>query len=137
MSVGSRYVRGGGVKNWPANRLLLSRGASLYVRLITWMNVKDPTAGFVCYTRKVLETIDLDKVKFVGYAFQIEMKMAAWFSGFKIVEVPIIFIDRELGVSKMNSSIIKEAIVGVLDLKWRSLLLPATFPGRKLAARSS
>jgi len=87
MSVGSRYTKGGKVKNWPFDRILLSYGASLYVRMITWMPVKDPTAGFVCYTRKVLEHLELDKVKFVGYAFQIEMKFSTWFSGFKIKEV--------------------------------------------------
>lgn len=132
MSVGSRYTKGGQVKNWPRNRIFLSYGASLYVRMITWMWVKDPTAGFVCYTRKVLEHLELDKVKFVGYAFQIEMKMSTWFSGFKIIEVPITFIDRELGVSKMNTSIVKEAILGVIDLRWRSWFKPSTFPGSRI-----
>lgn len=135
MSVGSRYTKGGKVENWPFERIFLSYGASIYVRLITWMPVKDPTAGFVCYTRKVLEHLDLDKVKFVGYAFQIEMKLSTWFSGFRIKEVPITFIDRELGVSKMNTSIIKEAILGVLDLRWRSWFKSSTFPGRKLTAK--
>jgi len=134
MSVGSRYTKGGGVKNWPKDRIFLSYGASLYVRTITWMPVKDPTAGFVCYTRRVLEHLDLDKVKFVGYAFQIEMKFSTWFSGFKIIEVPITFIDRELGMSKMNTSIIKEAILGVVDLRWRSWFKSRTFPGKKQMA---
>jgi len=120
IAIGSRYVKGGKVKNWPWDRILLSYGASLYVRLITWMNVKDPTAGFKCYRRKVLETIDLDKIRFVGYAFQIEMKFAATRLGFKIKEVPITFVDRIEGVSKMSGKIIKEAIVGVLQMRWFS-----------------
>lgn len=132
MSVGSRYTKGGKVKNWPFDRIFLSYGASIYVRSITWMPVKDPTAGFVCYTRKVLEHLELDKVKFIGYAFQIEMKFSTWFSGFKIKEVPITFIDRELGTSKMNTSIVKEAILGVIDLRWRSWFKSKTFPGRKI-----
>ena len=121
VSVGSRYVKGGAVKNWPMNRLILSRGASIYVRLITWMPVKDSTAGFVCYTRKVLETLDLENIEFIGYAFQIEMKFKAWLEGFKISEVPITFTDRIVGESKMSGGIIKEAIFGVLKLKWESL----------------
>ena len=121
VAVGSRYVKGGAVANWPANRILLSRGASLYTRIITWMPVKDPTAGFVCYTKEVLEAINLDGIEFVGYAFQIEMKFAAWKLGFKIVEVPITFIDREFGASKMNKGIVKEGILGVLKLRWHSL----------------
>lgn len=120
LAVGSRYVKGGNVKNWPFDRIFLSFGASLYVRAITWMPVKDPTAGFVCYHRSVLETIDLDKIKFIGYAFQIEMKFAARSLGFKIVEVPITFIDRQEGVSKMNTSIVSEAIKGVLKMRWQS-----------------
>ena len=119
MSVGSRYVPGGKLENWPMDRVALSRGASLYVRLLTWMPVKDPTAGFVCYTRKVLETMDLNKIKFVGYAFQIEMKFATRSLGFDIKEVPITFIDRVEGASKMNSSIISEAIWGVIQMRWR------------------
>jgi dolichol-phosphate mannosyltransferase len=107
LAVGSRYVRGGGNVNWPLNRILLSKGASYYTRIITWMPVKDPTAGFVCYKREVLETINLDQIMFVGYAFQIEMKFAAWKLGFKIKEVPIIFEDRRFGVSKMNKGIVK------------------------------
>lgn len=120
VAVGSRYVPGGQLANWPMDRIVLSRGASLYVRLITWMPVMDPTAGFICYHRKVLEAIDLDKINSVGYAFQIEMKFAARSLGFKIVEVPITFIDRVEGVSKMSSGIIKEAVLGVLRMRWRS-----------------
>lgn len=120
VAVGSRYTKGGKVKNWPWDRIFLSYGASLYVRLITWMPVKDPTAGFKCYRRKVLETIDLDKIKFVGYAFQIEMKFAAYTLGFKIKEVPITFVDRIEGVSKMSGKIVKEAIIGVLQMRWHS-----------------
>ena len=121
VAVGSRYVKGGAVENWPANRIFLSRGASLYTRMITWMPVKDPTAGFVCYKTEVLEAINLDGIHFVGYAFQIEMKFAAWKLGFKIQEVPITFIDRKLGSSKMNKGIVKEGILGVLKLRWYSL----------------
>jgi dolichol-phosphate mannosyltransferase len=121
LAVGSRYVKNGGVVNWPANRIALSKGASLYTRLITWIPVKDPTAGFICYKKEVLETINLDQIRFVGYAFQIEMKFAAWKLGFKIKEVPIIFQDRTQGVSKMNKSIVKEGILGVLKLRWNSL----------------
>ena len=119
--VGSRYVRGGAVANWPADRLILSKGASLYTRMITWMPVKDPTAGFVCYKKEVLEAINFDEIVFVGYAFQIEMKFAAWKLGFTITEVPITFIDREFGASKMNKGIIKEGVLGVLKLRWQSL----------------
>ncbi|MBS1755195.1 MAG: polyprenol monophosphomannose synthase [Ferruginibacter sp.] len=121
VAVGSRYVNGGAVANWPANRIILSKGASLYTRIITWMPVKDPTAGFVCYKKEVLEAINLDEIAFVGYAFQIEMKFAAWKLGFKIAEVPITFIDRELGASKMNKGIVKEGILGVLKLRWQSM----------------
>jgi len=120
MAIGSRYVRGGGVRNWGLDRKILSYGASLYVRFITFMNIKDPTAGFVCYKREVLETIDLDKIKFIGYAFQIEMKFAAWTLGFRLKEVPIYFADREQGESKMSSNIIGEAVWGVLKMKWNS-----------------
>ena len=120
LSVGSRYVTGGKVVNWPWDRIFLSYGASWYVRLITFMPVKDPTAGFVCYSSKVLETIDLDKIRFVGYAFQIEMKFAARTLGFKIKEVPITFKDRVEGTSKMNTSIIAEAIKGVFQMKFNS-----------------
>lgn len=118
VAVGSRYTRGGGVENWPFDRRFLSYGASIYVRAITWMPVKDPTAGFMCYTRPVLEAIDFDAVRFIGYAFQIEMKHTAWKLGYKIVEVPIIFTDRVLGASKMHGSIVKEAIKGVLSLRF-------------------
>lgn len=118
VSVGSRYTRGGGVENWPFDRRFLSYGASVYVRLITWMPVKDPTAGFMCYTRPVLEAIDFDAIRFIGYAFQIEMKHTAWKLGYKIVEVPITFTDRVLGASKMHGSIVKEAIKGVLTLRF-------------------
>jgi dolichol-phosphate mannosyltransferase len=121
LSVGSRYVSGGGNVNWPWDRILLSKGASIYTRMITWMPVKDSTAGFVCYRRQVLEAINLDEITFVGYAFQIEMKFAAWKLGFKLREVPIIFEDRRFGVSKMNKGIVKEGILGVLKLKWYSL----------------
>lgn len=115
--VGSRYTKGGGIKNWSKYRLMLSFGASLYVRLLTSLPVKDPTAGFICYKKHVLESIDLDKVRFVGYAFQIEMKYAAFTLGHTIVEHPIIFKDREEGVSKMNTSIVKEAMLGVIRMK--------------------
>ncbi|MEP6675746.1 MAG: polyprenol monophosphomannose synthase [Ferruginibacter sp.] len=121
VAVGSRYVKGGAVENWPTNRIVLSKGASLYTRMITWMPVKDPTAGFVCYRRQVLETINLDAISFTGYAFQIEMKFAAWKLGFTISEVPIIFIDRRFGISKMNKGIVKEGILGVLKLRWLSI----------------
>jgi dolichol-phosphate mannosyltransferase len=120
MSVGSRYIQGGGFVNWPKDRILISRGASIYVNLITWIGINDPTAGFVCYQRHVLETLDLDKIKFVGYAFQIEMKFATKKLGFKVKEIPIIFTDREVGISKMNSNIIKEGILGVLKIQWNS-----------------
>lgn len=118
VSVGSRYIKGGKVVNWPLNRILISYGASVYVRLITWMHVKDCTAGFVCYKRKVLETIALDEVKFIGYAFQIEMKYRAIKAGFKIKEIPITFVDRKEGHSKMSKGIIKEAIFGVWKMKF-------------------
>jgi dolichol-phosphate mannosyltransferase len=120
MAIGSRYVKGGGVVNWPSNRIALSKGASFYTRMITFMPVKDPTAGFVCYKKEVLETINLEQVRFVGYAFQIEMKFAAWKLGFKIKEIPIIFQDRTFGTSKMNKGIVKEGILGVLKLRWHS-----------------
>lgn len=121
VAVGSRYVKGGALANWPADRIILSKGASIYTRIITWMPVKDPTAGFVCYKKEVLEAINLDGISFVGYAFQIEMKYAAWKLGFKIKEVPITFIDREFGASKMNKGIIKEGVLGVLKLRWNSI----------------
>lgn len=121
ISVGSRYVKGITVVNWPLTRILLSYGASRYVRFITRMKVKDSTAGFICYKRTVLEAIDLTKVRFVGYAFQIEMKFKAYKKGFKIVEIPVIFKDRIKGKSKMSGSIISEAIFGVISLKLKSL----------------
>lgn len=121
VAVGSRYVKGGGVVNWPANRIALSKGASIYTQLITWIPVKDPTAGFMCYKKEVLETINLDQIHFVGYAFQIEMKFAAWKLKFKIREVPITFQDRTYGISKMNKGIVKEGILGVLKLRWFSM----------------
>lgn len=122
ISVGSRYVKGGKVENWPFDRIFLSYGASLYTRIITFMPVKDPTAGFVGYRRKVLETIDLDGIRFIGYAFQIEMKFAGWQHNFKIKEVPITFTDRIEGVSKMSKGIIKEAVFGVLKMRMRGLM---------------
>ena len=118
--VGSRYVKGGKCVNWPIDRKILSYGASIYTRLITWMWVKDPTAGFVGYTNKVLSSIDLEKIKFIGYAFQIEMKYAARQLGFRIKEIPITFTDRIIGISKMSKGIIKEAVFGVIQLRWIS-----------------
>lgn len=120
MSVGSRYVTGGAVSNWPLNRILMSRGASFYTRMVLWFPIKDGTAGFVCYSRKVLETIDLSRIRFIGYAFQIEMKYKAWRHGFKIKEVPITFKDREEGVSKMSMSIFKEGFWGVMKMRFSS-----------------
>ena len=117
MSIGSRYVSGVNVVNWPMGRVLISYFASKYVRFITGMKIHDSTAGFKCYTRKVLEKIQLDKIKFKGYAFQIEMKFTAWKYGFKIVEVPIIFTDRKEGSSKMSGGIVNEAIWGVIKMK--------------------
>lgn len=117
VAVGSRYVRGGKVVNWPADRIFISKGGALYTRIITFMPVKDPTAGFVCYNRKVLEAIPLDKVRFIGYAFQIEMKYRSWKLGFKIKEVPITFVDRKEGVSKMTKGIVEEAIYGVWKMR--------------------
>ncbi|MFI5172394.1 MAG: polyprenol monophosphomannose synthase [Chitinophagales bacterium] len=118
--IGSRYVKKGRIENWPLNRILLSKGASLYVRMITGMPVKDTTAGFVCYKKEVLQKIDLDKIKFIGYAFQIELKFAAWKCGFKICEIPITFKDREKGQSKMSKGIFREAVYGVIKMKWKS-----------------
>lgn len=122
VAIGSRYIDGVNVVNWPLDRILLSYGASKYVRFITGMRINDTTAGFVCYKRLVLESIDLDTIKFVGYAFQIEMKFKAYLKKFKIVEVPVIFTDRTKGKSKMSGSIISEAIFGVLNMKFKSLL---------------
>ena len=121
LAVGSRYKCGVNVVNWPMSRVLMSYYASAYVRFVTRINVRDTTAGFVCYTRKVLETIDFDRVKFIGYAFQIEMKYTAWKLGFNIEEVSIIFTDRKEGTSKMSKGIFKEAIFGVINLRWRGM----------------
>jgi len=122
VAIGSRYITGVNVVNWPIMRVLMSYFASIYVSLITGMNIKDTTAGFKCYRRKVLENIDLDNIKFKGYAFQIEMKYKAQEGGFKLKEVPIIFINRVEGVSKMNSGIFGEALFGVIQLKWESFV---------------
>lgn len=119
--IGSRYIKGVNVVNWPMGRVLMSYYASAYVRFITGMPIRDTTAGFKCYRRTVLETIPLDKIRFYGYAFQIEMKFLAWKYGFKLFEVPIIFTDRTAGESKMSSGIFKEAIFGVLEMRWKSI----------------
>ncbi|MDE7412172.1 MAG: polyprenol monophosphomannose synthase [Muribaculaceae bacterium] len=121
MAIGSRYITGVNVVNWPMGRVLMSYFASAYVRFVTRMKLRDSTAGFVCYRRRVLEAINLDKIKFKGYAFQIEMKFKTHFLKFKIVEVPIVFVNRQLGTSKMNSSIFGEALFGVLSLKLNSI----------------
>lgn len=118
VAVGSRYVKGGNVSNWDMKRILLSYFASLYVRMVLWIPVKDTTAGFKCYRRRVLESIELDQIRFMGYAFQIEMKYRAVKKGFKIVEVPIMFTDRVLGVSKMSTKIFKEAFIGVVQMRF-------------------
>jgi dolichol-phosphate mannosyltransferase len=120
MSIGSRYVKGVNVVNWPMKRVLLSYFASKYVKIVTSLPINDSTAGFVCYTREVLETINLDKIKFVGYAFQIEMKFKTWKFGFDIKEVPVIFTDRTEGESKMSKSILTEAIFGIIRMKFNS-----------------
>ncbi len=119
VAVGSRYTKGGAVENWPMDRIVLSYGASLYTRIVTGMPVKDPTAGFMCYSRPVLEAMNFSEIQCIGYAFQIEMKFTARRLGFNIVEVPITFTDRIAGNSKMHKSIIKEAVLGVLRLRWR------------------
>jgi dolichol-phosphate mannosyltransferase len=121
VAIGSRYIKGVNVVNWPMGRVLMSYSASMYVRFILRMPVADTTAGFKCYTSKVLRTINLEKVKFMGYAFQIEMKYTAWKLGFKITEVPIIFTDRTEGTSKMSSRIFKEAFLGVLSLRFKKI----------------
>jgi len=121
LSIGSRYVPGGKTENWPIDRKIYSKGGAFYTKIITWMPVNDPTAGFVCYRREVLDAMNLDQISFVGYAFQIEMKFAAWKLGFKIKEVPITFIDRKIGQSKMSKGIIKEGVLGVLKIQWQSL----------------
>jgi dolichol-phosphate mannosyltransferase len=133
LAIGSRYVSGGNVENWPWNRVMLSYWASVYVRIITWLPVKDTTAGFVCYTRKVIATIDFDKIQFVGYAFQIEMKFAASKCRFKMKEVPITFVDRVEGVSKMSTGIFKEALLGVLTMRRKSFLKGTKFYHKHLA----
>ena len=119
VAIGSRYVKGVNVVNWPLQRILLSYGASIYVRFFTGMKIKDPTAGFVCYKRRVLEAINLNSIRFVGYAFQIEMKYSAFLQHFTITEVPIVFTDRTKGKSKMNKSIIREAVFGVIAMRFK------------------
>ncbi|GAA4280609.1 polyprenol monophosphomannose synthase [Gaetbulibacter aestuarii] len=119
--IGSRYIKGVNVVNWPLTRVLMSYLASVYVRIITGMKIHDTTAGFVCYKRRVLEAINLDEIKFIGYAFQIEMKFKAYLGGFKILEIPVIFTDRTKGESKLSSGIISEAIFGVISMKMKSL----------------
>jgi len=121
VAIGSRYVKGGNIKNWSKDRVLLSYIASMYVRMITLMPIKDPTAGFICYKRKVLASLDLGKVKFKGYTFQIEMKYYSWNKGFRLKEVPITFVDREKGASKMHANIVSEAIKGVLQMRIRKI----------------
>lgn len=120
VAVGSRYVPGGKIENWPADRHIYSKGGALYTRILTGMPVRDPTAGFICYTAKVLQTINLNAIQFIGYAFQIEMKFAAWKLGFTIKEVPIVFRDRKKGNSKMSKNILKEGVLGVLKIEWNS-----------------
>jgi dolichol-phosphate mannosyltransferase len=119
LAIGSRYVKGGKVDNWPIGRILMSYFASVYVRIVLWMNIMDTTAGFKCYRKKVLESIDLDDVQFVGYAFQIEMKYRAWRKKFHLVEVPITFTDRIAGASKMSTGIFKEAFIGVVQMRFK------------------
>jgi dolichol-phosphate mannosyltransferase len=121
MAIGSRYIKGVNVVNWPLSRVLLSYLASIYVRVITGMKVQDTTAGFICYKRRVLESMDLDKIKFIGYAFQIEMKFRAFKNKFKIVEIPVIFTDRTRGESKLSNGIISEAVFGVIKMKINSI----------------
>lgn len=129
VAIGSRYISGVNVVNWPMGRVLMSYFASKYVKIVTGLKIHDTTAGFKCYRRQVLETIDLDNIRFKGYAFQIEMKFTAWKCGFVIQEVPIIFVNRELGVSKMSGGIFSEAVLGVLKLKLSSLF--KTYPRKK------
>ncbi len=121
VAIGSRYINGVTVINWPIGRVIMSYYASAYVRLVTGMTIRDTTAGFVCFKRRVLETLDLDKITFMGYAFQIEMKFTAWKHGFNLLEIPIIFKDRTEGVSKMSSKIFKEAFIGVLQMRIKSI----------------
>jgi len=120
VAIGSRYISGVNVVNWPMSRVIISYFASVYVRLITRMQIRDATAGFVCYNKMVLQTIDLDEIRFKGYAFQIEMKFTAWKYGFNVIELPIIFTDRKEGNSKMSGGIVSEAVFGVIAMKWRS-----------------
>ncbi len=127
LAIGSRYIDGVNVVNWPLSRVLLSYLASIYVRVITRLPIRDTTAGFKCYKRQVLEAIDLNEIKFTGYAFQIEMKFAAWKLGFKVKEVSIVFTDRTEGKSKMSTGIFKEAVWGVIKLKWKSLVSPGKY----------
>jgi dolichol-phosphate mannosyltransferase len=121
VAIGSRYVKGGHIENWPKDRVLMSYYASVYVRMVLWLPVQDTTAGFKCYRRKVLERINFSDIKFIGYAFQIEMKYTAYKLGFKVVEVPITFIDRTEGVSKMSTGIFKEAFLGVLQMRLKKI----------------
>jgi dolichol-phosphate mannosyltransferase len=130
LAIGSRYATGVNVVNWPMGRVLMSYFASIYVQMVTRMPVRDATAGFICYRREVLETINLDKIHFIGYAFQIEMKFTAWKFGFKIAEVPIIFTNRILGESKMSTRILNEAVFGILRMKFRSFFKSYKRPSR-------
>ena len=132
VALGSRYISGVNVVNWPMGRMLMSYFASFYVRMITGMDVRDATAGYVCYRREVLQSINLDTIEFKGYAFQIEMKFTAHRMGFKIKEVPIVFVNRVLGTSKMNSSIFFEALLGVIKLRWDSIFNKKKFTRRPL-----
>ena len=118
VAIGSRYCKGGRVSNWPLGRIMMSYFASVYVRMVLWMNIKDTTAGFKCYSAEVLKNIALDDVRFIGYAFQIEMKYRAWKKGYKLVEVPITFVDRIEGTSKMSTGIFKEAFWGVVQMRF-------------------
>ncbi len=127
VAIGSRYIDGVNVVNWPLGRVLMSYLASIYVRVVTGMPVRDTTAGFKCYRSEVLRTIDLDEIRFTGYAFQIEMKFAAWKLGYKIKEISIVFTDRTEGESKMSTGIFREAVWGVIKLKWKSLVNPAKY----------
>ena len=120
LAIGSRYIKGVNVVNWPIGRVIMSYYASAYVRIVTRMPIRDATAGFKCYKRKVLESMNLDEIRFTGYAFQIEMKFTAWKMGYKLVEVPIVFTDRQEGVSKMSTGIFSEAFFGVIDMKFKS-----------------
>ncbi len=131
VAIGSRYISGVNVVNWPIGRVLMSYFASKYVRIVTGLKIADTTAGFKCYRREVLETIDFDKIKFKGYAFQIEMKFTAWKCGYQLTEVPIIFVNRELGTSKMSGGIFSEAVMGVLQLKLNSFF--RKYPKKKIA----